>query len=389
MSDSFRAFWPFAERPIHRAVVKCGSTVLSAGVGRLDLRLINRLALEMACARQNQIEIIYVSSGAVACGVGLTGRDRPPQTLPEKQALAAIGQCRLMHVYSSIFDAYDIRIAQILLTRADMEDRRRYLNAEYTLHTLLEEGALPIINENDTVTVDELKFGDNDGLAALIAAKMQADLLVILTDVEGLMSADPRQDPTASLVPLVEVGGPDSGAYTLAKTRGRSKFGSGGMSSKLEAARVATLAGVATVIANGTRPGALTDIFAGREVGTLFVPSPSAARERLSARERWILAKSPMGRRLLVDDGARHALLEGKKSLLPVGVIAVEGEFRKGDVVEVCDRRGAPLARGLVNYSSDLCQRMKGRKTAEIEKEFGALDYPEVIHRDNLVVPPA
>jgi len=386
MTPSRRAHWPFSQQSPRRIVLKAGSNVLSSSLGTLDLALVNRIALEIASAMQQNIEVIYVSSGAVACGIGIMGRTEKPRSIPEKQALAAIGQCRLMHIYSSIFDTYGARIAQVLLTRDDMEDRRRYLNAEYTLTTLLDDGVLPVINENDTVTVDELKFGDNDGLAALLASKMNADLFVILTDVEGLMSANPRLDPAAQLVPLI--GDEGAEAYTLARVTGNSRFGSGGMSSKLEAARVATLAGVTTVIANGRREGVLTDILAGKEVGTLFLPRATSAR-RLSSRDRWILAKAPRGRRLHIDDGARKALLDGKKSLLAVGVIEVEGEFRKGDVVEICDRKGNPLAKGLVNFTSENCRRIKGMKSAQIVKVLGELEYPEVVHRDNLVVLPS
>jgi glutamate 5-kinase len=384
-SPCCRAYWPFCDAPPHRIVLKCGSNVLSQSLGIIDLDLINRLALEMSSAMQRGVEIIYVTSGAVSCGIGIMGRKEKPRLIPEKQALAAIGQCRLMHIYSSIFDAYAVKIAQVLLTRADMEDRRRYLNAEYTLSTLLDDGVLPIINENDSVTIDEIKFGDNDGLAALLASKMNADLLVILTDVEGLMSANPRLDPTARLLPLVTENG--SEAFTLAKIRGSSKFGSGGMSSKLEAARVATLAGVTTIVANGRRHNVLGDILAGREVGTLFLPRSLSAR--IPARDRWILAKATRGRRLIIDAGAKTALLEKKKSLLAVGVVEVQGEFNKGDVVEICDAEGCPLAKGLVNFSAKVCQVIRGMKTAQMQEILGEVDYPEVVHRDNLVILPS
>jgi glutamate 5-kinase len=382
MTNKSRPHWPFTDRPIRRVLVKCGSNVLSTSLGTLDLQLINRLALEISSVLQQGVEVVFVSSGAVACGIGIMGRAEKPKSIPEKQALAAIGQCRLMHIYSSIFDTYNVKIAQLLLTREDMEDRRRYLNAEYTLSTLLNQKVLPVVNENDTVTVEELKFGDNDGLAALISSKLEVDLFVILTDVEGLMSANPSEDPNARLVPVI---GPEGAeAYTVSKVGGRSKFGSGGMSSKLEAVRVASMAGVTSVIANGRRQGVLGSILGGEETGTLFLPQPGV--RRLSARSRWILTKSARGRRLIVDDGARKALLEGKKSLLPVGVIEVEGDFEKGDVVEICDKQKTPLAQGLVNFSSDIVHRIKGLKTPQIAKVFGDLDYPEVVHRDNLVV---
>lgn len=383
---SLRPYWPFsADRPVRRVVVKCGSNVLSAGTGKLDLRLINQLALEMSCAMQGGMEVIYVSSGAVSCGIGLTGRTERPRSIPEKQALAAIGQCRLMHVYSSVFETYDVKIAQVLLTAGDMEDRRRYLNIEYCLTTLLAERVLPVINENDTVTVEELKFGDNDGLAALIAAKMNADMLVILTDVEGLMDANPKENDHAHLVPLVGFGEARAFGLTKAASAGRSKFGSGGMSSKLAAAQMAGLAGVAVVIANGRRQGVLGDVLGGREVGTLFVPRDES-RGRMPARDRWILGQSARGRRLVVDDGALKALLQGKKSLLAVGVAEVQGEFERGDVVEVSGKNGVAIAKGLVNFTSEQCRQIRGMKTASIEKVLGQVDYPEVIHRDNLVM---
>lgn len=390
-----RPGWPFTafagENPVRRVIVKCGSNVLASKSQEepLDLGFLRSISGQFAELMHSGVEVIYVSSGAVACGRAVMHRREKPRSIPEKQALAAIGQGRLMHLYTQVFEPHGIPIAQLLLTRDDMEDRRRYLNADYTLSTLLGDHVLPIINENDTVTIEELKFGDNDGLAALLAAKMNADLLIILTNVDGLMTANPETDPTAKRIGLVE----HAEIPTLnqsVKVDGKSSLGAGGMHSKLTAALAATRAGVAVVIANGRVENILPRVASGEELGTLFCPSTDASR--LPARSRWILARSARGRRLLLDGGAATAILHGRKSLLPVGVVAIEGEFHKGDVVELCTNHageaGEPIAKGIVNFPSDLCRQLIGLRTVQIEALHPGLDYTEIVHRDNLVLLP-
>jgi len=326
-------------------------------------------------------EVIIVSSGAVAAGLGSLRLTKRSKSIPEKQALAAIGQSRLMHRYSVHFSNYGRNIAQLLLNREDMEDRRRYLNAKYTLEKLLSYGVVPIINENDTTTVDELRFGDNDVLSAIVTAKMKAEFLILLSDVDGLYNCDPRTNPDAKLITRVDEINPEIVGMAA---NAPSKLGAGGMSSKIEAARRGSISGSYVCICNGKKTGILKSLFKGECRGTLFLPGE---KRDFSSRARWIaFGKSEEGRCLIVDEGARKALIAGKKSLLAVGIQSVKGEFERGDVVGISDPAGNLIGKGLVNYNSGDMDKIKGAKSDEIESILGSKEYDEVIHRDNMSV---
>lgn len=359
------------------AVVKVGTNVLADAAGTLDRGRIRSLADQLLRIRAAGWKVVLVSSGAIGAGVGQLGLSARPTELPQLQACAAVGQTALMRMYQEALAPHAVLPAQILLTAGDFESRSRYLNVRNTLLTLFDYAALPVINENDTVSVAEIKFGDNDHLAALVANLMQAPLLVLLTNVDGLYTADPRSDPTAALVPTVE--GIDADITEMAGVT-KSSLGTGGMKSKLKAARVATAAGGSVVMANGSRDGILDRIFAGEPVGTLFLPQGS-----LSARQRWVgFTVRPRGV-VTVDDGARRAVLEKGRSLLPVGVRGVRGDFGKGDVISICDTAGTEFARGLSNYAAADAGRIAGLNTDQIAALLGRMNYPELVHRDNLV----
>lgn len=361
-----------------RLVVKVGSSSLTHATGKLNLGGIERIVRQVADAVNSGREVVLVSSGAIGAGLGKLGWKRRPATIPEKQAAAAVGQSLLMQIYERVFGEYGLTVAQVLLTREDVADRRRYLNARTTLLTLLSYGVVPIINENDTVAVDEIKFGDNDTLSALVASLISADLLVLLSDIDGLYTTDPRQDPAARLIPLVEEVTPE--VESLAGGAGTDR-GTGGMATKLQAAKIATSSGVSMVIANAARPLVLQDILAGAEVGTSF-----PARERLVSRKQWIAFNVPPAGRVVVDSGARRALTERGTSLLPSGVVEVSGEFEAGDNVAIVEQGGVEFARGLTNYASVDLDRVRGRQTSELSGILGERFYEEVVHRDNLVL---
>lgn len=366
---------------VRRIVVKFGTAILTLENGRLNEELIGRWVELLSDLKDGGHEVVIVTSGAVGAGVGEMNLSSRPKSLPDKQAVAAIGQSLVMGVYGRAFHKRNYHVAQVLLTRGDMDDRRRHLNIRNCLSRLLGMGVVPIVNENDTVVVDELAFGDNDILSAIIASKIQADLLGIFTDVEGLYDSDPRTNPNAKVVPLVTSF--SSQVESMASTT-TSAMGSGGMRSKILAAQAATRAGVPVVIAYGREPQNLKSILAGESVGTRFQPT---VEERMNARERWIaLGANTSSRQLVVDSGARIALVAGKKSLLPAGVKFVKGIFREGDVVEICDVNGRCFAKGLSNYSSAEIERIRGHKTSEIEALLGENRYDEVVHRDNMVV---
>jgi glutamate 5-kinase len=322
---------------------------------------------------------VLVSSGAIGAGVGKLQLGKRPTDLPHLQACAAVGQSALMQLYLEAFAAHNILPAQILLTASDFDHRARYLNVRHTIHTLFEYECLPIINENDTVSVAEIKFGDNDQLAAMVANLLQARLLVLLTNVDGLYTADPRSDATAKLVPTVE--SIDSSVTSLAGAT-RSELGTGGMKSKLKAARIATASGCSVIMANGGEDRILDRVFAGEPVGTLFQPHA----DNLPAWKRWLgFTAQPKGT-ITVDAGAKKALLESGKSLLPVGVKAVAGDFGKGDPISICDESGTEIARGLRNYASAEAGRYAGLQSDQIAQRFGKIPYMEIVHRDNLAV---
>jgi glutamate 5-kinase len=360
-------------------VVKVGTNVLTAEDGRLDPLRMQSLADQIQRIRQTGRKVALVSSGAIGAGVGRLELGKRPTDLRQLQACAAIGQSFLMRAYQECFDQHNTHTAQILLTASDFDNRARYLNVRNTILTLFEWGVLPIINENDTVSVAEIKFGDNDHLAAMLTNLLQAPLLILLTVVDGLYSGDPRTDPKAEKI--ATVGSIDISVMEMAGNS-RSSLGTGGMSSKLRAARLATAAGESVIIANGAAPGTLDAIFACEPAGTLFLPHGNA----VPAWKRWVgFTARPRGK-ILVNDGAKAAVREQGKSLLPVGVVEVQGAFNKGDVLSLCDAFGTEFARGLTNYSSEDACQIKGLRSDKIGEVLGALPYDEVVHRDNLVV---
>lgn len=364
---------------MERLVIKVGTSTLTHGTGHLDLLGIEKLVRQIADLHNQGKEVLLVSSGAVGAGMGKLGLKKRPKTIPEKQALAAIGQGQLMQVYAKFFSEYGKTVAQVLVTREDLSQRNRYLNARHALLTLLEYGTIPIINENDVVAVEELKFGDNDTLSALVAGLVDGDLLLILSDIEGLFTGDPRSNPEARLIKEVRDITPE--IESLAKGAG-TLTGTGGMFTKVQAAKIASQSGVAMVIAHGKKEGVIGKAVSGEEIGTLFLPKD----HKLHSRKRWLAYGQALHGTLVVDAGALQALLEKGKSLLPRGILKVQGEFGEGELVSICDIEGQEFARGLVNYSSEELDLIKGLHTKDIENILGHKHYDETIHRDNLVV---
>jgi glutamate 5-kinase len=360
-------------------VVKVGTNVLTGPTGQLDRDRVRALADQLARLRAGGRRAVLVTSGAIGAGVGRLNLGKRPADLRQLQACAAIGQGVLMHAYQEALEPHGITAAQILLTAGDFDNRVRYLNARNTIVTLLEWGCLPVINENDTVSVAEIRFGDNDHLAAMVTNLLRAPLLVLLTNVDGLYTADPREDPTATVVPTVPH--IDASVTSLAGSS-KSVLGTGGMKSKLRAARLATAAGESVIMANGSVPGILDRVMAGEPVGTLFLPHGRSAR----ARQRWLgYTAQPKGQ-IHVDAGAVRAVAEQGRSLLPVGVTRVSGSFGKGDVVTLCGPDGREFARGLTNYGIADAQRICGLPTARLGEVLGRVPYEELVHRDNLAV---
>lgn len=383
---------------VRKAVIKLGSAVvMGPGGDRVDLGVLEQLADAIVQLRAAKVDVIVVTSGAIGVGCRLVSRPRP-RTLPEKQALAAIGQISLMHTYQSVLAQKGLSCAQLLLTRGDMDDRHRYLNARYALERILSLGAVPIINENDATATAEISFGDNDGLSAYVAVKMKADLLLLLSSVDAVYGPargkGKRVGPGSAadgakaeeLAPIKVISKVDARVMGLSgKLKGHlapGGYSTGGMSSKIQAAKMATEAGVHTVIAGGKTPGIVGQVFGGAFKGTFF---PAQDGATISARERWIgYGRMAQGKRILLDPGAVEAVEKKKGSLLPVGVVGVRGVFKAGDIVEICTRRGRVIARGLANYSSEDVEMLKGRKSAEIEGILGRRDYDEIVHRDNM-----
>ena len=358
------------------AVVKVGTNVLADAKGGLDPEGVRALADQVAALREKGISIIIVSSGAIAAGVRELSLPRRPDTLPELQAIAAVGQPKLMRTYSHALAPHGLHTAQVLVSREDFADRTRYLNVRQALTALLSYGAVPIINENDSTSTEEISFGDNDCLSALVTNLVQAPLLVILTTVAGLERRNGKRAEVIDVVRKI-----DDEVLSLV-TGDTTAFGTGGMSTKLEAARITTEAGEACVIADGRRPDVLLHIFEGRKVGTLFVPTP----RRMSSRKRWLAAANVPAGHITVDAGARTALVQGGKSLLASGITGVSGEFQKGALVIVKDPAGREIARGLANYGADDIGKIQGLHTSQIKHALGEKPYDEVIHRDNLVL---
>jgi len=360
-------------------VIKVGTNVLTRADGTLEPNQVHSLADQIFRLKQAGKKVALVSSGAIGAGMGRLGLKQRPTDLRHLQACAAVGQSFLMRAYEDSLARYGIPTAQILLTAGDFDNRTRYLNVRNTILTLFESNCLPIINENDTISVAEIRFGDNDTLAALVTNLIQAPLLILLTVVDGLYSADPNTDPTASLVHTVKQINKD----VLEKAGvTKSSLGSGGMKSKLKAARLATMAGESVIMANGSIPGVLDSIFAGELIGTLFL----AAEQNMTAWKRWLgWAARPQGK-IILDAGALVALCSKGKSLLPIGVASVSGTFHKGAVVSICNLEGEEYGRGLSNYSATDIAKIAGKKSDKIIELFGILPYEEVIHCDNLVI---
>jgi glutamate 5-kinase len=365
----------------HTVVVKVGTNVLTRADGTLEQARVQALADQLQRLRATGRKVALVSSGAIGAGIGRLGLGRRPTDLRRLQACAAVGQALLMRAYEDCLAGHGIRTAQVLLTAGDFDDRASYLNVRNTLVTLFEWGCLPVINENDTVSVAEIRLGDNDQLAALVTNLLQAPLLVLLSVVDGLYDSDPGTNPAAALlrtVPLID-------AAVMEKAgAGKSALGSGGMRSKLRAARLVTVAGESVILANGTTPGVLDALFRAEALGTLFLPHDRT----MPAWKRWLgYTARPRGR-LVVDRGARRAVEQQGGSLLPIGVTAVEGSFDKGDVVALCDPDGVEFARGLSAYSAADLAALRGLRTDQIREALATAPYEEVVHRDNLVVLP-
>ncbi len=366
-------------RENRRWVVKIGSSLLTNSGTGLDLAAIGSWVSQLLALRQEGVDVVLVSSGAVAAGMERLALARRPRALHELQAAASIGQAALIQVYQGFLQRGHVLGAQVLLTHEDLRSRQRYLSARATLRTLLEMGALPIINENDAVTSAEIRFGDNDTLAAMVGNLLEADLLVILTDQAGLYESDPRQNPEARLLPEVDAGDP----RLLAMAGGAgSTVGSGGMLTKVRAAARAARSGTATVVCGGREPDVLLRLWKGESIGTRFHPR----LPRLAARKRWLAGHLQPRGTLHLDSGAVQGLREKGSSLLPVGVTGVTGEFHRGDLVRCVDPQGQEVARGLVNLdSTDILPRL-GKNSRELREHFGGLDEVELVHRDNLVL---
>ncbi|MCF8032749.1 MAG: glutamate 5-kinase [Desulfarculaceae bacterium] len=361
-----------------RVVVKVGSGVLTSAQG-LDTRRVAELAGQIARLLEGGRQVVLVSSGAVASGAAKLRPGFTPASIPEKQAAAALGQSRLMQAYEDAFAAHGVKVAQVLLTGADLHRRKRYLNARNTLFTLLDWGVLPIINENDTVAVAEIKLGDNDNLAATLTNLLAADLLINLTNVEGILDADPRANPGAELIPRVEKVTPE---LLKAASSQPGAVGRGGVLSKVKAAEKAARCGAATIVANGTVDGILDQLAAGDDRGTLFLPHD----DPLTRRKAWIAFDSEPAGELVVDEGAVRPLCEKGKSLLAAGIVTVRGSFLAGAAVRVLGPGETVIGVGLSNYASEELGKIQGLRSDEIEGRLGYKDYDEVIHRDNLVM---
>lgn len=367
------------EKNIKRLVVKVGTSTLTHKTGKIHFYQIEKMVKVLSDLQNMGCEVVLVSSGAIATGVSKMGFKEKPKTIPEKQAAAAVGQGILMQMYEKFFCEYGQTVAQILLTKDDLHERKRYLNARNALLTLIKWKTIPIVNENDTLAVHEIKFGDNDNLAALVAGLVDADLLVLLTDLGGLYSANPKEYKDARLLKIINDITPE--IFEIAGGS-NSSFGTGGMITKLQAAQIAMNYGIGMVIANGQEPRVLNDIIQGKPVGTFFPPK----EHRIVGKKRWIAYNSQIQGEIFVDLGASEALIHNGKSLLPAGVIGVDGSFEVGSVVSLKDPQGIEIARGIVNYGSEEIDLIKGHNTHEVSMILGYKDYDEIIHRDNMTI---
>ena len=368
--------------PYRRVVAKFGTSLLTAGSNKLNLARMEDLVAQIAGLHEQGVEVVIVTSGAIAAGRERLGLTKKAKGVALKQVLASVGQGRLMNVYEGLFEQHEITVGQALLTKSVLMNRAGYLNTRNTLLASLEMGVIPIINENDVVAVDEIgeaRFGDNDNLSAMVANLIDADLLLILTDIAGLYTADPNKDPSASLIPLVEKIDDQIENLVSGSTSG---LGTGGMVTKIEAAKLAAESGVTVVIANGSEKDILVRVTGGKAVGTRFLP----IKNKLDSRERWLLSGLCTRGKLTVDDGAALALKQKNCSLLAAGILEVEGVFQRGDIVDICDLHGVKLGSGITNYTSVEVQAIKGAHSEKINALLG-YDYgSELVHRNNLVI---
>lgn len=366
-------------KSVKRVVIKIGSRVLTDEDTSLDMAVIRHISRDIADLHELGVQVVVVSSGAIAAGRNELGLTEKPRTIPHKQAAAAVGQSRLMRAYEEALSPYGLKVAQLLLTSEDLGSRQRFLNARATIDALLSFGIIPVINENDTVVVDEIKFGDNDNLSAMVTNVAEAQLLLILTDIEGFYTADPRNNPEAELISQVKIITRD---LERAAGGSGSSVGTGGMATKVAAAKKAGKNGVATIVLCGKREGGILAAFRGENVGTLFYP----AAEGVNRRKHWIAYTLKPKGKIIVDDGARKVLMNKGKSLLPSGVVTVDGRFERGACVRVCGQDGVEFARGLSDYSSAEISKLAGCKSTEIESILGFYYGDVIIHRDNMVM---
>ncbi len=360
-----------------RIVIKCGSAVVTDNNGKLDLEVISHIAKDIAKYLGKNFKITLVTSGAVACGVGVFGRE--PKHLREKQAFSSVGQILLMESYKKAFQKYKIQIAQILLTHEDFKNRKRFVHIKENIETLLNLNVLPIVNENDSIVVNEIKFGDNDKLSALYAGLFDADLLMLLTDIDGFYDANPKCSDNCNLITSVKK--IDENIFKLAEST-KSRLGTGGMMSKLKAADKATNLGIPVIIANGKTDGIIEKVLSGENYGTFFYPK----KKRMRSKKFWILYSVKSRGELIIDNGAVKAILEKGKSLLPVGILDIKGKFEEGDVVKCLNKKGDFLAKGITFYSSEDISKIKQQDSSKIKDILGYKYADEVINRDNLVI---
>jgi glutamate 5-kinase len=358
---------------IRKVVVKVGTSILTQGQPFIEAGSIARITRDITGLLSRKINVCLVTSGAISCGMALLGTKSRPRNLPQLQATAAVGQRKLMDLYADEFGKYGLQVAQILLTREDLKDRQRYLNARNTILTLWENRVIPVINENDTVAVEEIKFGDNDRLSALVASLLDADLLILLSDVEGFYEGAKLLKTVSEITAHIEKLACDTD----------KEFCIGGMSTKLEAVKIVQRAGIPCIIADGTRENILENIIRGDDIGTLFLPQ----KEKLDARKQWMAFNLKPQGKIYLDRGAVEAVLKKGKSLLSAGIVIVEGSFKEADLVSIIDISAKKeIGRGLTNYSDDELNKIKGLKTQEIARALGYKYYDEVIHRDNLAL---
>jgi len=364
---------------VKRLVVKIGTSTVIKPDGEINAPFISQLAKTIVDLKKRNIETCIVCSGAVGAGKSQLKLARKPKRLPERQALAAVGQIYVMRAFAEIFKKQNLNVGQVLLTHEVLKDRVRYLNARFTMNSLFDYGCIPVINENDTVATEELKVGDNDTLAAYVTNLIEADLLILLSDIDGLMTGDPKKDRDAKLI--AEVAEVTEEIFQLAGPT-RSETGTGGLITKLQAARIVNQCGEAMIIANSNVPNVIEKIMNGETVGTFFCPRS----KNLQSRKRWLAFNQSNKGAIVIDDGAVTALIKKNKSLLPSGIIKVEGVFADKDLVQIKSKNLDVIGRGICNYSSEQVEKIKGLQTKEIEKILGACPYDSVVHRDNLVL---